>query len=155
MDTEEILKQLSKTEVKPKELARLFGNAVSLKEYMREKSGLEKVIKNTKFVEEFKDFMTAEENAKRIFTLIEKKTTIKQVFVYPKKEHLEILEKIDSVVKVDEETKSKLIPTSGEVCVVEKGNPESESWQNLDWEKKWPTYKDSRNRGPKWLFLSI
>jgi hypothetical protein len=152
MDTEEILKQLSKTGVTSDELAGLLENEVSLKERIRKISGLEKVIKNTEFVREFKDFMTAEENAKRIFKLIKTKTTIKQVFVYPKKEHLEILEKIDSVVKVDEETKSKLIPTSGEVCVVEKGNPKSESWQNLDWEKNGLLIKIAGIVGPNGCF---
>ncbi|MCK4448472.1 MAG: hypothetical protein KAW56_15500, partial [Candidatus Marinimicrobia bacterium] len=135
MDTDEILKQFSKTKVTLDKLILSLGEAVGIKKLIGKTSKLEEVIKNTEFVREFKDFMKAEENSKKIFELIKDKTNIKQVFVYPKKEHLEILEKIDFVVKVDEETKSKLKPTRGEVCVVENGNPESIRWQNLDWEK--------------------
>jgi hypothetical protein len=153
MDTVQIINQLSKIGVDQNKLARLFGNAVSLKSYLRKKSGLEKAIHNPKFVKDFEDFMTAEENAKSIFTLIEKETTIKQVFVYPKKEHLEILEKIESVLVVDEETKSKLKPTWGEVCVVEKGKFKSESWQNLDWEKEGQLIEIAGIVGPNGCFF--
>lgn len=135
MDTDEIFKQFSKTGVTLDELKLSLGNAVNLKTLIGKKLKLEEVIKNTEFVKKFEEFMVNEKNSKRIFELIKDNTTIKQVFVYPKKEHLEILEKIEFVVNVDEETKSKLKPTRGEVCVVENDNPESISWQNLDWEK--------------------
>jgi hypothetical protein len=132
VDKKELIIQFIKTGVKTEDLKSLLETEIGLKKYFSEKF-VDVWTENKEFMKELEKYIANEKNCKKIFGFIKDKTTPKQVFVYPIKDHLKILKNVKYVVEVGNDTKFK--PTVGEVWIVENGNPKSESWKNLNWEK--------------------
>lgn len=135
MDSDEIRKQFYMTGVKEKDAELALGKAPTVSKFLGKIFGVDELKQNMEFVKSFKSFTAKKENCKKLFELIKRKTTIKEVFVYPENKHLDVLVNLDYVLDIDENVTSKLKPTMGDVFVIEDNKPKSERWENLNWNK--------------------
>lgn len=153
MDSDEIRKQFYKTDVDPKEVELALGKAPNVSEFIGKIFGVEELKENMEFVKSFKSFTAEKKNCEKLFKLIKRKTTIKEVFVYPENKHLDVLVNLDSVLDIDKNVKAQLKPMKGDVYVVENGNkPNSETWENLGWDENGQLITIAGVVGPKGCF---